>query len=231
MQIGILQPGYLPWLGFFEQLSRSDLFILYDDVQYDRNSWRNRNRIKTAQGIQWLTVPVCYQFSEKPRIQEIRIDNRQKWAKKHLSSLYHAYHRAPFFKTYFPRLETIYAQNWEYLVDLDIALIEQLSHWLGLTNQQIIRSSTLSLTQTERQMRLIEICQLFQADSFYEGAAGQNYIDQPLFARHHIEVVFQNYTHPVYQQLHGEFIPYLSSLDLLLNQGPQSADILHNRHT
>ena len=87
MVIGILQPGYLPWLGFFEQIYRSDVFVIYDDVQYDKEGWRNRNRIKTANGTQWLTVPVIMRLENHPLIHEVRIDNKQNWRKKHLSSI------------------------------------------------------------------------------------------------------------------------------------------------
>ena len=231
MQIGILQPGYLPWLGFFEQLAQSERFVLYDDVQYDHQGWRNRNRIKTAQGVQWLTVPVYYQFSAKALIKQIQIDNRQKWQRKHLSSLYHAYHQAPFFSVYYPQLQVLYAQDWEYLADLDMALIQQLAAWLGLAHIPLIRSSTLDIKSTDRQRRLIEICQTLGADRFYEGAAGKSYIELERFARHQIQVVFQNYVHPIYAQQHGAFIPYLSCLDLLLNHGPDSLTILCNRQT
>jgi hypothetical protein len=98
MVIGILQPGYLPWLGFFEQMYRSDVFVIYDDVQYDKEGWRNRNRIKTSKGIQWLTVPVVIKFEEHPLINEIKINNTVNWRKKHLSSINQNYSKASFFK-------------------------------------------------------------------------------------------------------------------------------------
>jgi hypothetical protein len=100
MVLGILQPGYLPWLGFFEQMYRSDIFVVYDDVQYDKNGWRNRNRIKTTQGVQWLTVPVHVKHRESPLVNDIIIDNKVNWKRKHLTSIKQNYSKAPFFRSY-----------------------------------------------------------------------------------------------------------------------------------
>lgn len=227
--IGILQPGYLPWLGFFEQFYRSDIFVIYDDVQYDKHSWRNRNRIKTAGGIAWLTVPVLLKFEEHPPICEVRIDNRSKWRKKHLETIRQSYARAPFFKDYIGIFEETYARNWDYLIDLDIYLIEQLTRALGIPEKQMLRSSSLGI-EGDRIDRLIKICKHFSADTFYEGAAGVNYIDPVHFRERGIEIVFQDYHHPEYSQLHGDFIPYLSVLDLLFNCGAKSLEILLEKY-
>jgi hypothetical protein len=227
MVIGILQPGYLPWLGFFEQLNRSDLFVIYDDVQYDKNGWRNRNRVKTANGVVWLTVPVLINYKEQPRICEVRIDNRTKWRKKHLETIRHNYARSPFFKEYFGIFEDAFAPEWEFLVDLDIHLIQVLAKAVGMVEKQMIRSSSLGI-EGGRIERLIKICSHFGADTFYEGASGVNYIDPAEFLQQGINVSFQNYEHPVYSQLHGEFVPYLSIVDLIFNCGPRSLEILSN---
>ena len=228
MVIGILQPGYLPWLGFFEQLYRSDVFVIYDDVQYDKHSWRNRNRVKTANGIQWLTVPVLLSFEEHPQVCEVRIDNSSKWRKKHLETIRQSYTRTPFFKEYIGIFEDTFAQNWEYLIDLDLHLIEKFSDALRIPGKPMIRSSSLGI-QGGRIERLVKICQHFKADTFYEGASGINYIDPAEFSQHGVNVTFQDYTHPEYKQLYGEFVPYLSAVDLLFNCGEQSLEILLNQ--
>lgn len=225
MVVGILQPGYLPWLGFFEQLYRSDVFVIYDDVQYDKNGWRNRNRIKTSNGIQWLTVPVLFKFEEHPRVFEVRVDNKSNWRKKHLMSIRQSYAKAPFFMDYIDIFEKTYSLEWSHLVDLDLHLINKLATALGLQNRKIVRSSSLDI-QGGRIDRLIRICRHFKADTFYEGASGVNYIDPSDFMKHGINVEFQNYHHPVYQQSHGDFVPYLSIVDLLFNYGNTSMDIL-----
>lgn len=225
MKIGILQPGYLPWLGFFEQIAYSDVFVIYDDVQYDKEGWRNRNRIKTAQGIQWLTVPVLVKLSDAPLIYDVKIDPKSNWPKKHWRALELNYRKAPFYKKYIDIFAEAYSKEWQSLVDLDLSLISALMACLGLQNKPLFRSSMLNV-DGERLERLARICQHFHADTFYEGAAGKNYIDEQYFRTHGITVEYQNYQHPVYNQLYGDFVPYLSVVDLLFNHGEESLAII-----
>lgn len=225
MVAGILQPGYLPWLGFFEQLYRCDLFVIYDDVQYDKHGWRNRNRIKTAQGVRWLTVPVLLNFREQPRICDVRIDNSSPWRKKHFETIRQSYARARFFREYIGLFEDVLARDWEFLADLDICLIEKIADALGIPPKRIIRSSSLGVTGG-RTERLIGICTALGAQTFYEGASGVNYIDPDEFAGNGITVSFQQYRHPEYEQLHGDFVPYLSVIDLMFNCGEASLELL-----
>ena len=225
MVIGILQPGYLPWLGFFEQMCRSDVFVIYDDVQYDKEGWRNRNRIKTSNGIQWLTVPVLLKFSESPLILHVRIDNKTNWRKKHLAAIRQNYSRATHFKEHIGMFEDAYSRDWECLVDIDMHFIYELARCLGMGYKKIVRSSTLDI-QGGRIERLIKICELLGADTFYEGASGRNYIDEQDFLAKGVKVEFQNYRHPVYRQLYGDFAPNLSVIDLLFNHGSESLDII-----
>lgn len=227
MIIGILQPGYLPWLGFFEQIYRSDVFVIYDDVQYDKEGWRNRNRIKTANGIQWLSVPVLFRLSEAPLITEIKIDNKVNWRKKHLASIRQNYSAAPFYKDYIGLFEDAYSRNWEFLIDLDMFLIRGLNKNLGMENKKIVQSSTHNI-KGDRMKRLINICKLFGADTFYEGISGKNYIEEELFRQNGIRIEYQDYQHPVYRQLYGEFVPYLSAIDLLFNHGKESIKIIRD---
>ena len=225
MIIGILQPGYLPWLGFFEQIYKSDVFVLYDDVQYDKEGWRNRNRIKTASGIQWLTVPVHVRFESHPLIKDTQIDNGVTWCKKHLASIRQNYTKAPFFKDCIDIFEHAYSKEWKYLIDIDLYFITKIMEYLGMGAKNIERSSMLSLKEGTID-RLIQICNLYGAETFYEGSSGKNYIDEKKFSDHGIKVEYQNYRHPVYRQLYGDFVPYLSAIDLLFNHGPESLEIL-----
>jgi hypothetical protein len=220
-----LQPGYLPWLGFFEQVHATTTFVLYDDVQYDKHGWRNRNRIKTAQGPLWLTVPVHFSLANPQAVREIRIENRSSWRKTHLASIKQNYSKAPFFKKYIPLFEEGLGRNWENLADLDEFFIRGMCDAFGLKGRRLVRSSELKVIGG-KQERLIEICHRLGATAFYEGAAGRDYIDVEKFAAAGIRVDFQDYSHPVYRQLHGEFIPYLSALDLLFNHGDESLAIL-----
>ena len=228
MRIGILQPGYLPWLGFFEQMNKSDVFVIYDDVQYDKEGWRNRNRIKTANSIQWLTVPVLFSLSDYLPINEVRIDNKTNWRKKHLLSIRQNYSKALFFEKYIDIFEEAYSKEWEYLIDIDMYLILKLAECLGMKDKKIIRSSTLDITGN-RIERLVRICKMFMADIFYEGVSGRRYIDEGSFVENGIKVEFQDYKHPVYHQLHGNFVPYLSVIDLLFNHGVDSFAIMANQ--
>lgn len=218
----ILQPGYLPWLGFFEQMARSDIFVIYDDAQYDKNGWRNRNRIKTPTGTIWLTVPVHASITSK--IFEVTIDKNQNWQKKHLNSLKLNYSKAPYFNSCWSVFERVLSQSWEKLVDLDIAFIYEINKILGL-EKRIEFSSRLNITG-ERITRLIDICKHFGARTFYEGQAGKDYIDEKRFNDAGIKLEFQDYEHPVYNQLWGGFISHLSIVDLIFNEGPKSREIL-----
>lgn len=225
MKIGILQPSYLPWLGFFEQIERTDIFVLYDDVQYDKNGWRNRNRIKTDKGAQWLTVPVLYKFRERPLIREIEISPDSGWARKHLNAIRLQYRKASHFEGYFPGFEKLLSKSaYKLLLDLDLAVIRWFLDQLGLKCKPYL-SSELGI-KGDRNERLVKICQHFGADCFYEGASGKNYLDEALFWKANIRIEYQDFHHPVYPQLHGNFIPYLSTLDLLFNCGKKSLEVI-----
>lgn len=229
MRISVLQPGYLPWLGFFEQMYRSDVFVVYEDVQYDKNGWRNRNRIKTANGVQWLTVPVLVDFKGRPLINEVEIDNKSNWRRKHLLSISQNYSKARFYRQYIGMFEEAYSRDWKILIDIDMYFITKLVECLGMDGKKIIRSSTLGI-KGDRIERLIGICKTFEADTFYEGASGRNYISGDRFAEHGIKVEYQDYKHPIYNQLYGDFVPYLSVIDLLFNHGEESLSVLVNKN-
>ena len=224
MKVGILQPGYLPWLGFFEQVHRCDIFVLYDDVQFDKNSWRNRNRIKTPDGPLWLTVPVSHRGHTSQTLLETKITENKRWPRKHLNSLKTYYGKATHWNRYSEGLAEIYEREWSFLVDLDIALITYLLQELGITTR-ILRSSELGVSG-DKTDRLVSICNALKAHTFYEGAAGRGYIETEKFDRAGITLEFQDYQHPLYPQLYGEFIPYLSVIDLMFNCGEKSLTVL-----
>jgi hypothetical protein len=220
----ILQPSYLPWSGFFDQLDRSDVFIYYDDVQFDKHSWRNRNRIKSPQGAHWLTVPVLHTGLGRPRIMDIAIDNRQPWARKHIGTIRQFYREAAHVERYLPELEDLLRSAWESLVELNLAVVALMSRWLGL-ERRILRSSELAVSG-ERSERLVKLCTRMHATRYLSGDAARTYLDTALFARNGIDVAWHEYQHPVHEQLYGKFLPYLSALDLILNCGDESLDIL-----
>lgn len=223
--MGLLQPGYLPWLGFFEQMLRDELFVLYDDVQYTKKDWRNRNRIKTPQGPLWLTVPVETSGRRFQLVHEVRIDDSKDWRRTHLRSLELNYRRAPWFEWAYEPLRAVVERPYEHLIDLDEALIVGICRLLGFA-RPIRRATEFSLADPDQNGRVIECMQRAGGSVLYNGAASRDIIDLPRFRAEGLDVVFQDYKHPVYPQLWGAFVPYLSVIDLLMNCGPESLEIL-----
>jgi len=220
----VLQPGYMPWVGFFDQMKRCDVFVYYDDVQYDRNGWRNRNRIKSASGPIWLTVPVRSKSRHKQLILDVDIDYQTSWPRKHLTSIYLNYNKSRYFKDYYHIIQDVLQQDWLKLVDLDIAVIEMIAGWLGIT-RKTVRSSQLKIGGNKNS-RLIEICRYFKAVSYLSGNSALDYLDLKLFEEAGIAVEWQNFRHPVYPQAYGGFIPYFSAIDLILNVGCDAGNYL-----
>ncbi len=227
MIIGILQPSYLPWLGYFEQIYKSDIFVLYDDVQYEKGSWRNRNRIKTPHGIKWLTVPVFKKNKGHQLIKDLHISTPSPWQNKHIKAICQSYSKAPYFQNYSDDLFSIINTNWTFLCDLNRELLEWLCDILNIKTQ-LVTSSDLDIPG-KGTTRLINIIKKLNGKTFFEGAAGKNYIDATAFQKAGITIQFQEYQHPIYRQLHGNFIPYLSVIDLLFNYGPKSLSIILRR--
>ena len=224
--LGILQPVYLPWLGYFEQIAAADHFILLDDVQYTRRDWRNRNRIKTPNGSTWLTVPVDH-HPRSALIHEITISDHGNWPRRHLLTIERNYGRRPHFQPLFDELERVLLDPPEHLVDLDAQLIHLLCRRLEI-DTPISLSSEQPRRSDDRQERLLEICRAHGATHFYEGASGKSYIEVEYFRRAGIEVVFQDYRHPIYRQHFSGFLPNQAAIDLIMNTGPEAPTILRS---
>lgn len=222
MMVAIHQPQYLPWLGYFNKIKQADIFCFLDTVQFKKNEWQNRNRIKTAQGWQWLTVPVRFRFPDP--INAVRIQNRQNWRHKHLQALMTNYRKTPFFDAYFSLFRDIYDREWRSLAELNIMLIEQLTDALGVPRPLFLRASSLAGISDHPTDRLIDICQSVSADTYLSGPAGADYMDVDRFRGRGVSVIFQDFAHPVYPQRFGEFISHLSAVDLLFNRGPESVE-------
>ena len=219
----VLQPSYLPWLGYFDQMRQADVFVWYDDVQFDKHGWRNRNRIKSSKGPLWLTVPVLHKGRARQLIDSVEIDNRLSWSRKHLRSIEQLYARAPFAGVVLPQLSELLLRDWQRLVDLDIATTEWLANEFAIATPRY-RASQLAV-EGDRDGRLINFCRHFKATRYLSGDAARVYLDVAQFAAAGIEVVWHAYQHPQYPQLYGDFVPYLSALDLLLNTGPAARDL------
>jgi hypothetical protein len=223
------QPNYLPYLGFFEKASQSDLFILYDTTQFKKNDWQNRNRICTPEGWQWITMPIIHSFGQK--ILEVKIDVSKKPFKNNWSKIQTVYGKAPYFRVYAEMFEKIYKSSYEYISDLNCNLIYAIKSILGLETK-FVKSSDLAPIETKSTRALIDLCKIVGADTYISGSEGKNYLEIDLFKEAGIEVNFQNYKHPEYKQFNNNvFQPYMSIIDLLFNCGNESPAILTNRQS
>ncbi len=221
--VAIHQPQYLPWLGYFDKLDRCDVFCLLDTVQYKKNEFQNRNRIKTADGWQWLTVPVTYSFPQ--RINEVGVNQTVDWQRKHLQALKTNYSKAPFFDTCYASFEEFYQKSYEMIVDVNVASIDLLAQLLGL-ERKLVLASSLPVETEDPTLRLVEICKNFGGDFYLSGRDGAKYLDVDMFADHQIHVLFQNFKHPQYPQCYAPFEPNMSVVDLLFNCGQESLAII-----
>jgi hypothetical protein len=217
--VAVLQPSYLPWLGVLEQIAHADVFVFYDDVQYDKNGWRNRNRIRTHgdPGWSWLTLPVKLPHAFAP-LGEIHVDERAPWGRKHRRAIELAYASAPH-RAELERFTPLFDLQTTSLVEIAIASTRVLADAIGLA-PEFLRSSELGI-DGDRNVRLLEICKALGATDYYSGKAAEDYLDVALFDRAGIQVAFQEFVHPEYPQCHQPFISHLSALDTLLCVGPQ----------
>lgn len=221
------QPQFAPWLGFFDKLDRADVFVLLDNVQFKKNEWQNRNRIKGAGGAQWLTVPVSFRLGQ--RINEVAISHRQNWPRRQLASLRSCYGRAAHFEPVLARYEDLLCgRRWEGISELNVALLGALTRCLRISTR-VVLASELDGRHEDPDLRLIGLCRELQADTYLAGAGGRAYMNLERYRTAGIRVIFQEYHHPVYPQLFGGFEPALSVLDLLFNCGPRSLNVIRGR--
>ncbi len=230
MRVSIHQPQYIPWLGYFFKILHSDCFVLFDSVQYPRGKhFGNRNEIKTAQGAQWLTVPVQGRGDLLP-YRELPIDNAQDWAKKHWRTLEHAYTKAPYWELYRADLHALYLeQMWHNIAELNQALLQFCFNALHL-DTKIVCASALDVERTgiSTDEYIFALLKRVGADSYIsgQGAGSQRYIEPQAFAAQGIELWFYEFTAPHYAQLWGDFVPNLSVLDVLFQCGENSRELL-----
>jgi len=221
-KVAIIQSNYLPWKGYFDVLAGVDQFVLYDHVQYTRRDWRNRNRVKTKQGVKWVTVPVFIQERSKQTIRATKIAD-QRWATKHWKTICQAYGRSKYFSNYQEIFSELYlkASHLEYLSEINTLFIREICGLLGITTE-IQRSDELQLIEGKNES-LIGICKQLDADIYVSGPAAKTYLDLNLFNEAGIEVQFMDYSnYPEYEQLHGKFEHAVSIIDLLFNTGQEA---------
>jgi hypothetical protein len=223
MRCVILQPSYIPWRGYFDQIDRADVFVFYDDVQYDKHGWRNRNRIKTPHGPQWLSIPVYHQgtLSQKIPICDIQICWETAWNLKHWNAIKTAYGPAPFFREYAPQFEAFYQRRYTALADFTIELTQTIASILGIVHTAFIRSSSLQVTGTKTD-RLLEILKTQGATDYLSGPSAKDYLEEEKLRDAGIQLQYIGYDYPEYAQLYPPFDPQVSILDLIFMTGPKA---------
>ncbi len=224
MILAAQQPGYLPGLSFFYKMAVADIFILADDVQYTSHGSINRTRIRHAGGVQWLTVPVLTRGRGKQRIHEVEIARDIHWRQKHLKTLWVNYKNAAYFEKYIDFFEGIYHDDWYKLLDLNLAGIEFIREALNL-DCKLILSSTLQIP-TRGSQKIVDMARRLGCHAYLVERSLQNYLDEARFNSAGIELVYFNYQTPPYHQRFPGFVPGLSVVDLLFNEGDASKSIL-----
>lgn len=226
MIVSINQPAYLPWLGYFHRIAVSDHHVVLDHVQFEKNSFTNRNKVRTASGWNWLTVPVKTKGSFGDLgISQLEINNQTNWARKHWATMQQNYAKAPFFKKHADFFESVYQQEWSKLNDLCRTLTDYLLMAFDIKTP-LSYSSALNPVGAKDDL-VLNLCQEYEATTYLSGSLGRQYLDGGKFKQAGIEIVYQDYHHPSYPQVYDDaFEPYMGAIDLLFNCGPESLRVL-----
>ncbi len=228
MRVAMHQPHYLPWLGLVDKIDNSDLFIVLDNVQYERKGWQNRNYVASKNGPVLLTVPVIQQ-SRDERVMDKVIDTDQNWCEKHRRTIaQHGYQGTPFWDDFGDEILRIYDREWDRLYDIAMATTYFVLHYFNVTTP-IVRASELGEFPGQKSELLAQLSAKVGATTMLSGDGARGYVDEEIFQRYGIGVEWQNFQHPEYSQhtvKKGEFLPRMSSIDLLLNVGPAGIDLL-----
>ena len=209
----------------FNMLAQSDLFIFYDDAQFTRQSWQTRNRIKTKNGVKWISIGIDRRYKLGMPIRQVSVNHRENWVDHNLNQIRDAYRQARYFEQYFPILEDFLRTKSDLLVDYTAGSVRLLADLLAI-NAHFAFSSSFNITESRGAQKVLDICLAAGADEYFDGASGRELYEVDFFARHGVKIHFHEYEHPVYTQLHGEFISHLSAIDLLFNEGPNALTIL-----
>lgn len=223
MIVSINQPAYLPWLGYFGRIELSDVHVVLDHVQFEKNSFVNRNRVRTADGATWLTVPVRTAGRFGISIRELEIAD-SRWRRKHWATIEQSYGAAPYFEALRPFLTEVYAREWGRLLDLTTVLTTWQLEQLGIKTQ-FLSSSELE-PEGRKDELVLDLCRKLGATTYLSGPLGRNYLREELFSVAGIEVVYHDFVQPTYPQRFEPFLPAMAALDLLFNCGPASREVL-----
>lgn len=220
MIISIHQPHYLPWVGYFNKIVNSDAFVFLDNAQFEKGGFQNRNKIRTKHGWIWLTVPVITKGKLEQRIKDVKINNVVKWQKSHLQSIEMNYSKTKYFSSVYEVLKGFYEKDWDRLVDINVHLTKCLLEYLEI-KVPVYFESELDI-EGEKTQRIINICKKLNADQYLSGIGAKDYLIEGEFSKHSIKLVYQEFKHPVYNQVYPNFKPNMSIIDLLFNCGKDS---------
>jgi len=225
MIVSIHQPAYLPWLGYFHRIAISDVHVVLDHVQFEKNSFINRNKIRTADGWCWLTLPVktAGKFGNLP-INEVEIANDRPWAASHWETLRFNYCKAPFFAHHFGFFRNLYSRTWTKLTDLTAEVNRYLLDAFGIRTR-LCFSSQISVSGHKDEL-VLNLCRELGATTYLSGPLGRNYLREELFHRNNIAVQYDDYQPPAYAQTYPGFEPNMAAVDLLFNAGPPAHEIM-----
>ena len=227
MICSIHQPQFLPWLGYLNKISTSDIFVFLDDVQFKKNEYQNRNKIKCGGEARWLTAPVSFKFGDT--LLETKVVHDSKWQKKMCMTIGQYYKKTPYFEEYSPALFNIINREWDNIAEFNQATVEWLMKSFCIETKTLVCSKLPSF-DTDPTQRLIDICRHTNADTYLSGAGGREYLDVAKFEAAGIELIFQEFLHPKYKQCYtqgeSEFVSHLSAIDMLFNCGSKNTNLL-----
>lgn len=226
MRVGVIQSSFIPWRGYFDFIASVDVFVFHDDIQYTKGDWRNRNKIKTKKGTEWLTVPVSYK-NVAQLICETPIDYSASWGLKHLRLLREHYQTAPYFEDMMELLFDLESSKEATISQLSIKLIRRISEYLDIPTPMIL-SSNLDLRGSKTE-RLVDLLKKLNATTYLSGPSADAYLDKEAFRQNGIGLEYKSYDYEPYPQLWGEFNGAVTVLDLIANCGQQSRDLMRSR--
>jgi len=217
MKITIHQPEFCSYIGFYDKIAKVDALVIADSFQVKKNYFDNRNKIRTSQGWQWITIPI--EKDNHKSFRDVKVMNEHNWKTKMLNSIRQNYSKSLYFDKYYPRIEEIITQKFEFLFDYNCRLFVQIKEWLNIKPPILTLTSELELQSEDGSDKCLEICQKLRADTYLSGASGKDYLQVEKFNQAGIQVEFHQFEHPIYEQVYTPFIPGMSVLDYLFNCG------------
>tara|TARA_B100000029_G_C17545158_1_gene948176 strand:- start:53 stop:751 length:699 start_codon:yes stop_codon:yes gene_type:complete len=225
MVLSILQPSFIPWIGYFSIIKKSDFVVFLDHVQFNKRSWQQRNYIKTKNGPIFLTIPVLTKNKFSQKISEVQINNEENYIKKHLKSIHQNYYKTKYFEKYFEKIKSVYEKKEKFLINLNINFISMILEEILNKKFKFQLSSNLNINSKKNNL-IIDICKYYKTNKYLSARGADVYLEDEIFKKENIELIFSDFKHPIYDQINGKFLANLSIIDLLFNCGEESKLII-----